>query len=195
MSALSPSQALAIKRTGPIGRLARLGLTGIFVATFLSIVSPRGSAQFRNPHILGEPLAWFLNLTMFVVFVFVVGALATAFGAGPRAARRWQVLAVATSAAGIAIAAAGGQIAHGAAWGFPLADLVWWFDVVVIVEQVVALLLAVALGTRGCEIGVWSVLLARLGRSTSTEVDALACIVGLHYLDEWEATRYTTVRG
>lgn len=184
----SRSKSQTIPRTGPIGRLARLALAGVFVLTFLSFVGPDGSARFRNPHILGEPLAWFLHLSMLAVFIIIVGALAQSF-AGPEARRPWQVRAVVALIATVAIAAVIGKVTQGSFWGFPLADLVWWFDVLIVVEQFVALVLAVALGMPGCEIGVWSQLLAKLGRGTAKSEDTLACIVGLHLLDAWEARR------
>jgi hypothetical protein len=53
-------------------------------------------------------------------------------------------------------------------------------------QTIVALLLAVVLGTRGCEIGVWADIAARLrGGSASPPL----CIVGLHHLDSWELRR------
>jgi hypothetical protein len=188
----SRSESQTIRRTGPIGRLARLAFAGVFLLTFLSFVGPDGSARFRNPHILSEPLAWFLHLTMFAVFIVIVGALAQSI-AGPEARRPWQVRAVVAAIATVAIAGVIGKITQGSFWGFPLADLVWWFDVLVVVEQFVALVLAVAFGMRGCEIGVWSQLLAKLGRGTAKSEDTLACIVGLHLLDAWEARRKVAV--
>lgn len=176
------------RRTGPIGRLARLIVVGVFIATLLSIVDSRGSAHFRNPHILHEPLAWFLHLVLFVVFVNLVGALAASFGE-PADRRRWQACAVVASIIAVAIAAEIGKLTHGSYWGFPLADLVWWFDVAVLVEQVVATFLAVALGTPGCEIGVWAELFARNRSASSTSEPGLACIVGLHLVDAWESHR------
>jgi hypothetical protein len=173
-------------RTGPVGRLARLGFAAVYAAAFLSIVDWRGSARFRNPHILSEPTAWFLHLLMLISFLILVGALATTF-AGPFAKRRFQVGAFVASVAAIAVAALIGLGTQGAAWGFPLADLVWWFDVLMLSEGLVALLLAVALGTPGCEIGVWSELLARARGGESETHVGLACVVGLHLLDAWEA--------
>jgi hypothetical protein len=173
-------------RTGPVGRLARLGFAAVYGAAFLSIVDWRGSARFRNPHILSEPTAWFLHLLMLISFLILVGALATTF-AGPFAKRRFQVGAFVASVAAIAVAALIGLGTQGAAWGFPLADLVWWFDVLMLSEGLVALLLAVALGTPGCEIGVWSELLARARGGESETHVGLACVVGLHLLDAWEA--------
>ena len=179
-------------RTGPLGRLARLALFGLFALTFMSIVGPRGSAQFRDPHILSEPSAWFLHLLMFVVFLVLVGALSETI-AGVRARRPWQIGVAIVLLAALAIAAVIGEATQGAAWGYPLADLVWWFDVLVIVEQLLALLLAIALGTPGCEVGVWSELFARLRGSTPRSERGLACIVGLHVIDDWEARRRVSV--
>lgn len=176
----------AVSRTGPIGRLARAVLAAAYAATLVSIVDWRGSARFRNPHILSEPTAWLLHLLMFASFVILVGALASAF-AGLVAQRRFQVGAVAASVTAVVIAALIGLATRGAAWGFPLADVVWWFDVVMLSEGLVATVLAIILGTPGCEIGVWSELVARRrGRDSEMHV-GLACIIGLHLLDAWEA--------
>ena len=179
---------VATDRTGPLGRLARLGLVGVFALTFVSIVGPRGSAQFRDPHILSEPSAWFLHLVMLIVFLVLVGALAETI-AGVRARRPWQIGAVIALLAALAIAAFIGEATRGTVWGYPLADLVWWFDVLVVTEQLVALVLAIALGTPGCEVGVWSELFARLRGETPRSERGLACIVGLHLIDDWEARR------
>src|SRR5256885_16284448 len=65
-------------RTGPVGRLVRLGFAAAAALTMASIVDSRGSARFRNPHILSEPSAWFLHLLMLVIFVLIVGAVAAA---------------------------------------------------------------------------------------------------------------------
>jgi len=179
-------------RTGPLGRLARLVLAGVFALTFASIVGPRGSAQFRDPHILTEPNAWFLHVVMLVVFLVLVGTLGETIG-GVRARRLWQIGAVIALLAALAIAALIGEVTRGTVWGYPLADLVWWFDVLVVTEQLVALLLAIALGTPGCELGVWSELFARLRRKTPRTERGLACIVGLHLIDAWEARRRMSV--
>jgi len=175
-----------MNRTGPVGRLARAFLAAAYAVTLLSIVDGRGSARFRNPHILTEPTAWLLHLLMFISLVILVGALATTLF-GPAARRRFQIAALAAVVTAVAIAALIGVLTRGAAWGFPLADLVWWFDVLMLSEGLVATLAAIILGTPGCEIGVWSELLARArGRDFEAEV-GLACIVGLHWLDAWEA--------
>ena len=169
--------------TGPIGRSARLVLALVYALVLLSIVDSRGSARFRNPHILTEPLAWLLDAVMLITFILLVGALA-----GPIGRRRWQIAAGIGAVLAVASAAALGIVINGPGWGFPLADLVWWFDVVMLAEGGVALVLAVALRFPGCEIGVWRELLAR-ARGTARPEEGLACIVGLHLLDTWEARR------
>jgi hypothetical protein len=181
------------RRTGPVGRLARLVLMLAFVLTFFSIVDGRGSTRFRNPHVLTEPSAWFLTALMYVIFLILIGAIASSV-AGPRARRGWQIRAAIASVAvagGAALVAVG---TNGSAWGFPLADVVWWFDVLVIVEQVVAFGLAIGLGTPGCEVGVWGQLLARARGRTAASENGLACIAGLHLVDAWEARRQRTKR-
>src|SRR5215218_3815864 len=81
-----------------------------------------------------------------------------------------------------------GEVRSGAVWGSPLSDVVWTLDVTMLFQTIVALLIAVVLGTPGCEIGVWAEIAARLrGRSASPAI----CIIGLHHLDEWEARRRT----
>ena len=188
-----PRTLAARFRTGPIGRLVRLGWAAAAALALVSIVDARGSARFRNPHVLTEPSAWFLHALMLVVFFLLVGAIASALADG-RMARRIQVASVA-AVTGIAALAGGlGHLAHGSAWGFPLADLVWWFDVVVLAQEVVALVLATVLGTPGCEIGVWPELIARARGERSVPSSGLACVVGLHLVDEWEARRKRSPR-
>jgi len=183
----SHSPLLARVRTGPVGRLARLALAAVYAASLLSIVDRRGSAHFRNPHILTEPLAWLLHLLMLTSFLLLIGALASALR---RAKRRWELGAF---VACVAVAGMIGLATQGSAWGFPLADLVWWFDVLMLIEGFVATLLTIALATPGCEIGVWPELLMHAGWGTAKSEERLACIVGLHLIDRWEASRGTKV--
>jgi hypothetical protein len=182
----------AVYRTGPVGRLARLVLAAAFAYPLLSIVGPGGSSRFRNPHILSEPSAWLLHILMLVTFIILVGALAAAL-AGERARRPWQLGALVTATALVAIAGGIGLVDRGLFWGFPLADLVWWFDVLMLIEQIGATLLAVGIGTPGCEVGVWPYLIGRARGAAPSAENGLACIVGLHLIDGWEARRAQVV--
>jgi hypothetical protein len=182
------TQRSAVRRTGPIGRLARLVLAGLFAFPLFSILGPGWSSRFRNPHILSEPSAWLVHLLMLVTFVILVGALAAVL-LGPQSRTRWQVGALIAAIAIVAVTGSIGYFGFGSFWGFPLADAVWWFDVVMLIEQVVAILLAIALGTPGCEIGVWPELIVRSRGGRPKAENGLACIVGLHLIDGWEARR------
>jgi hypothetical protein len=85
-------------------------------------------------------------------------------------------------------------IASGEVWASPLSDLVWGFDALMLVETIVALLLAIALGTPGCEVGVWPELIGRLRGEDGAASTRPICVLGLHFVDEWEARR-ARVRG
>jgi hypothetical protein len=182
------SAAPGHRRTGPLGRLARLGLCVVFAASLYSIVDDQGSARFRNPHILTEPSAWFLHVTMLMVFVVLVGTIASTV-AGTRVVFRVQITAVAALLGWGVVAAIAGQLTSGSPWGFPLADLVWWFDVLMLAVGLASTALAVVLGTPGCEIGVLRELAACLRRGRAPSADPSPCILGLHALDEWERRR------
>ena len=125
-----------------------------------------------------------------VIYILLIGGLARAL-MGASSVRRAQLIAAAVLGGSLGIAGLVGQFVYGAAWGFPLADLVWWFDVAMLAEQVVALILAIILGTPGCEIGVWAELIARRRGTQSSAVDRLGCIIGLHLLDRWEMQHST----
>src|SRR5262249_9026464 len=103
--------------------------------------------------------------------------------------RRVQIAALIAAAMAVIGGASVGLAVQGAIWAFPLADLVWWFDVVMLTEGLIATLFAIAIGLPGCEIGVWSWLVSRFRGTSALFEGGLACIVGLHVLDEWEARR------
>jgi hypothetical protein len=185
---LPPSVARGQRRTGPLGRLARLGLCIVFAASLYSIVDGPGSARFRNPHILTEPSAWFLHVTMLLVFIVLVGTIASTL-AGTRVVFRVQIAAVTAFLGCCVVAAVVGQLVYGSVWGFPLADLVWWFDVVMLAVGLASTALAIVLGTPGCEIGVLGELAASLLGTPAPSADPSPCILGLDALDGWERRR------
>ena len=191
LTSTQPRDVAAHSRTGPLGRLVRLGWAAGLAVALASIVDGRGPARFRNPHVLTEPSAWLLHAVMLVLFVLLVGAIAAALG-GRQVARRAQVGSLLAVAGTVALAGGVGQLVYGSVWGFPLADLVWSFDAVVLAQQVVALVLAIALGTPGCEIGVWPELIARVRGGRASASAGLACIVGVHLVDAWEARHRTS---
>jgi len=174
-------------RTGPIGRLVRLVWLLAGALTLASLVDASGTARFRNPHVLSEPSAWVLHALMVVAFVVLAGAIGGALG-GEHAVKRVQTVAVLILVAAVALLAGLGQLISGAVWGFPLADAVWTFDIGMLAQEIVAFAAAIALGTPGCEVGVWAELIAPARGSTASRTD-VPCVIGLQLLDRWESAR------
>lgn len=174
-------------RTGPVGRLARGAWGLVAAATVVSIVDARGPARFRDTHILSEPSAWLLHGVALLVFTLLVGSLAAA--RTESLSRRAMALAIVIAVVVVALAAFIGALVTGIVWGFPLADLVWVFDVAMLGMEVVAFALAVGRGTPGCEIGVWRELRDHGDGPRGPIGGALGCVVGLGLIDRWEASR------
>jgi hypothetical protein len=179
-------QVARYPRTGPMGRLARLLLAVGLGYGLATIVDQGGPASFRDSSNLTEPITWALHIAMFTVFVLLIGQLAVAT-IGPAAVRRSRLRALLGLTVVLAAAAATAWIASGAIWAAPLPEVVWAVDAIMLVQTIVALLLAIALGTPGCEVGVWPEIIGRLrGQEVSTRP---ICVVGLHFIDDWEARR------
>ena len=172
-------------RTGPVGRLARLLLLAVVIASFVSIADQGGPGSFRGPNNLLEPSLLVLDAVMVALFVNLVAVIATLVS-GRDAGSRSRIVAFVVLLVAVGAAAVMSQTAHGTVWDSPLSDVVWWFDALMLVETGVALLLAIALGIPGCEIGVWPFLIARL-RGERPRLRSVGCVVGLHLIDEWEA--------
>jgi hypothetical protein len=172
-------------RTGPVGRVVRLLLAAGFGYGLATVVDQGGPASVRDTEALTDTPYVVLTIAMIAVYTVLVSELAKIVR-GEAVVRTARTVALSVLAAAAAAAAVVGEVRAGAVWGSPLSDLVWTLEVAMLVETIVALLLAVVLGTRGCEIGVWADIAARLrgGRASSP-----LCIVGLHHLDEWELRR------
>jgi hypothetical protein len=171
--------------TGPIGRLARLLLVAVLTAALFSLLDQAGVVGFRNPSVPTEFSVWLLTALMVAGFATLAGAIASA--AGRRSPWPWRLGALALFVISALAAAVIGQVASDSLWGFPLADFVWWFDVLMLVQTIVASLIAIWIGTPGCEVGVWPALVARMRGRSWAPVAGPACIVGLHFIDTWEA--------
>jgi hypothetical protein len=180
------ARAGRMERTGPVGRVVRLLLAVGFAYGFATVVDQGGPASVRDPETLTSDVPFVvLTIAMVAVYAVLVGELARII-AGEAVAKIARSVALGVLGAAAAVAAVVGEVRAGAVWGSPLSDLVWTLDVAMLGQTIVALLLAVGLGTRGCEIGVWGDIAARLrGEPASPPI----CIIGLHHLDEWEAHR------
>jgi hypothetical protein len=184
------TNTLGAPRTGPVGRTVRLLLAVGFAYMFATLVDQGGPASVRDPETLTDVPTVVLTIGMVAVYAVLLTELAKLVG-GETVAKRARRIALTVLAAAVAVAAAVGGVHAGAVWGSPLSDLVWTLDVAMLLETIVALLLAVVLGTRGCEIGVWADIAARL---RSRPAARPLCIIGLHHLDEWELRRRLRAR-
>lgn len=187
-SALGTAAAEQLRRTGLIGRGARLVLAlvvGAFAALRLASFMAKGPVGYRDPSILGDASLWILTAIVAFGVIDFAGRFAPGLEGVRPAARRIMataalaVLAVATAAIGL--------VFHGSVWGFPLADAWWWLNTTYLLQLTVTFVLAAVLGTPGCEQGVWRELLH--GRERAGEHTPLTCIIGLHVLDGWEAEK------
>jgi hypothetical protein len=177
-------------RTGPVGRAVRFLLAIGFAYGLATLVDQSGPASIRDPETLTDVPTVVLTIAMVAVYAVLVMELAKLVRGEAFATTAWKV-ALSLLAAAAASAALVGELRSGEVWGSPLSDLVWALDVAMLLETIVALPLAVVLGTPGCEIGVWAEIAARLrGRPASPPL----CIIGLHHLDEWELRRRSARR-
>ena len=175
----------AAPRTGPVGRAVRLLLAAVFAYGLATLVDQGGPASVRDPENLTDAPFVVVTIAMVAVYAVFVREVAKLVRGEAFATTAWKV-ALSLLAAAVASAAVVGDLRSGKVWGSPLSDLVWALDVAMLVETIAALPLAVALGTPGCEIGVWAEIAARLrGRPASPP----PCIIGLHHLDQWELRR------
>lgn len=164
--------------SGPVSRTVRVllaGLTAWLAAEWIT-----------------AGMAWFgRSSTPRNGWVWVVAVLAVYYGLyqfphaafGTRSARRTL------TASGIVLAAAGGTaiVLHGGVWEPPFTWLLYGFEVGFLIVVTVAHVVAVTLGTAGCEMGGLAELVHRLRGTARPTGQPMSCIAGLHRLDQWEA--------
>jgi hypothetical protein len=175
------------RRTGPVGRIVRaLAAAGLGALVYLRLATfaAHGPAVYRDPSIVLDPSLWLVTAILIAGFVDFAGRFAPAlFGIGSARGRTAAVIGLASV---VVVATAIGLLLHGTPWGFPLADVWWWFNTVMLAQIAVAFALATWVGTPGCEQGVWREL---IGRPQGEGSGVYACLAGLHLLDEWEWRR------
>jgi hypothetical protein len=165
-----PAQAHPAPRTGPVGRTARLLLAAALAWAAYDLWRDR-------TFIFAEADPGLLVLSGFAVYG--VHHSAALVGRGR------QALA---ALAGLTILAAAIALMHaGMVWAAPLTWLVWGLDLAALAITSLALLVAVVIGTPGCESGVFRELTRRRRHTRGEQVDF--CLAGLHRLDAWEAHR------
>jgi len=166
-------------RTGPIGRALRV-LGAVFLGAGVYVLADIGITGFRDLDQLRVPAPWILTVVVAVLIVDLVTRFVPL-------ARRQRMMVLAAIAAVVVLAAVV-SLASGSLWGSPLSDMVWLVDVGYLGYATASLLLAVVLGTPGCENLAWAELRARL-RGDRSPVSGVWCIGGMHVVDNWELGR------
>lgn len=160
-----------VQRTGPVGRLARLVLAAAGAWLTYDLWIDR-TAVFENTGPLDEPFL----LALAAVVAYAVYDLAKAAG--------WGRLVLAVLAA-VAVALIGiAWVTGGPLWAPPLTWLLWGVAVAGLVSVTLLLLIAVIVGTPGCELGIVREVLVR-HRGDSHD-SPMFCLAGLRAIDAWE---------
>lgn len=182
------TRGLRTPRTGALGRVARVVLLAVLAILFGSLLDEDGAVGLRSSSPAEEPGLLLATAVMGVILVGLAGELGRVL-VNDEAPRRWRLVASAGLVAPIAVSAAVAWRTSGAIWAFPLVDVIWWFDVLTLGQTIVALPVAIVLGTPGCEVGVWPELIYRLRRKQVSGPPRVVCVIGLDLVDKWEARR------
>jgi hypothetical protein len=158
-----------------VGRVARLLLAGALGWTAYDLWLDRAEV-FARTDPLTDPFLWIL-VALVVHAVYDIASLADW---GKRALIALALVAV--GSAGVAVAA------EGTLWTGPLTWLVWGLALGGMVGVVVLLLVAVGLGTPGCE-GAVVRSLVRRRRGEPDDERVMFCLAGLHSIDAWERSQ------
>lgn len=171
------TQAKQPPRTGPVGRLARL----LLAVTLGWVVY---DLWVDRTFIFDEADPGLLILTGFAVYAVyhTAGLVGLAWPAS---------VATTVTLVGSAVIAVASE---GTVWASPLSQVVWGLDFGVVLVIAAALLVAVVVGTPGCEVGVFRDVVRRVRREPGA-TDVPFCLVGLHWLDAWEARQPWRHRG
>ncbi len=165
-------------RSGVVGRLVRV-LYGAVMAWFAFQWAEAGLTWFSEPTTPANPWVWIV--TGLGIYYGLYQLPASSFGAP------WGRRVVSIYLTLLATAAVTAVLTQGDLWAAPLTWLLYGLDVGLVVVATIAFLVAVVLGTPGCEMGGLAELIRRLrGASNAEATEGIWCIGGLHKLDEWE---------
>jgi len=182
----SDNQATAIRRTGPVGRVVRVLGTAL-MAWFVFQWLEAGMTWFSSPSTPANLWVW--AVTGLAVYYGLYQLPESGFG------RPWGVRVVATSGGILAAVAVVTLAVQGEPWAAPLTGVLYGLNVGFLIAVTVSYLVAVFLGTPGCEVGGLGELIRRLRHEPNLDnQDAMWCIAGLNSLDRWEAGRRQRAR-
>ncbi|MGH8912913.1 MAG: hypothetical protein ACRDZM_00160 [Acidimicrobiia bacterium] len=170
-----------ITRIGPIGRVARMA-----GAVIMSLVAfdwlEAGMTWFGEASTAGNPSVW------------IVTALAAYYGLHQLPdsgfGRPWGERVLATTGGLFVVTAVVTLLLRRELWAHPFTTILYGFDVGFLFVVAISYLVAVFVGTPGCEVGGLGELIRRLrGVPDPADHEAMWCIGGIHRLDQWEERR------
>lgn len=169
-----------VPRIGPVGRMVR-----IFGAVIMTLFGfewlEAGMAWFGRPSTPDN--LWIWVVTGLGAYYGLYQLPESGFG------RPWGDRVLATTGALFVAAVAVTLALHGQLWAPPLTPLLYGFNVAFLFVVAVSYVVAVFLGTPGCEIGGLGELIRRIRGVPEAAEEPMWCIGGIHCLDEWEARR------
>ncbi len=176
---LQDRDTITLPRTGPVSRLVRV-LYGAVMAWLAFEWLEAGLTWFSESTTPANPWIWVV--TGLAIYYGLYQLPASSFGAP------WGRRVVSIFVTLLAAAAVTALLTQGELWAPPLTWLLYGLDVGLVIVATIAFLVAVVLGTPGCEMGGLAELIRRLrGDSNAEGPEAMWCIGGLHRVDEWEA--------
>jgi hypothetical protein len=169
------------QRIGPIGRLVRV-FGAVVMTLFAFDWLEAGMTWFGQASTPSNPWVW------------VVTGLAAYYGLHQLPdsgfGRPWGERVLATAGGIFVLIAVVTLSLHGELWAHPLTTVLYGLNVAFLFVVSLSYLVAVFLGTPGCEVGGLGELIRRLrGVPDPANQDAMWCIGGIHCLDQWEANR------
>lgn len=176
MAAPAATPVVMGMRTGPLGRAIRLFgavALGLGVSSFIQT----GLGHFGRASELHSPGMWILTVIVAVLLVDLIVRFLPV-------SRVLRGIILAALVVAVIVTAAISHASSGSLWGPPLSDLVWWIDVADLSFSTVSLLLAVPLGTPGCEKMAWAELYVLLFGGPRPA--GRWCVGGLQVVDNWE---------
>jgi len=169
------------QRIGPIGRLVRV-FGAVIMALFAYDWLEAGMDWFGQASTPSNPWVW--AVTALAAYYGLHQLPDSGFG------RPWGERVLTTVGGLFVLIAVVTLVLHGELWAAPLTTALYGFNVAFLVVVSLSYLVAVFLGTPGCEVGGLGELIRRIrGVTDPANQDAMWCIAGIHGLDKWEANR------
>lgn len=161
-------------RTGPVGRIARaVGAVVISAVAYEWIEA--GMEWFSRTSTPANPMVWAVTVPAGYYGLYQFPDFA--FG------RPWGKRVVIASTGIFATVVVATIAVQGELWGAPLTTILFWLAVSFLIAVALSYLVAIFLGTPGCEVGGLAELVRRIRhRSHSDDHDAMWYVAGLHIL-------------